>query len=406
MTATTPEIIAELQNGRFVILVDDQERENEGDLIIAAQFITPAAINFMETHGRGMVCYVAPEARLRALGLEPLARQNPRPTTGTNFFALVDAADGTTTGISAADRARTVHKLLDPQASSNDFIKPGHLNTLGAQEGGVLRRAGHTEASADLCRLAGLAQAAVICEIKREDGEMARMSELESFAAKHKLVIGTIHDLIAWRWSQEKLVRLEVATHIPNEFGDWEIRYYENTLTGEGHIAMIFGGLTKLRTAKDVLVRVHSKCFTGDTLGSLRCDCRQQLHTAMQMIAQEGAGVLVYLMQEGRGIGLKNKLKAYKLQDEGYDTVQANEKLGFKADLREYGIGAQILADIGVTRMRILTNNPKKLAGLGGFGLEVVGRVPMHSDQNEHNKSYLDTKATKLGHLMDEILKH
>jgi 3,4-dihydroxy 2-butanone 4-phosphate synthase/GTP cyclohydrolase II len=402
MADTIEQAIQDLENGKFIILVDDEDRENEGDLVIAAEFVTPAAVNFMETHGRGLVCYCAPEKRLREIGLEPLEPDN-NSKTKTNFFSLVDAKHGTTTGISAQDRARTVHRLLDSGASIDDFEKPGHLNTLGAVEGGVLKRAGHTEGVVDLARLAGLVPAAVICEIKKEDGEMARMPELKEFAEKHDLSLVCIRDLIAHRWSEEKLVRLEVTTKIPNEYGDWQIKYYENVLTNEGHLALIHGNIHEL---DDVLVRVHSKCFTGDTLGSLRCDCRQQLHTAMQMIAHEGAGVIVYLMQEGRGIGLKNKLKAYNLQDEGYDTVEANEKLGFKADLREYGIGAQILADIGVTKMRMLTNNPKKLAGLGGFGLEIVGRVPLDPSINKHNQRYLSQKVAKMGHMIDKLTHH
>jgi len=396
--ATIPEALSELQRGRMIILVDDEDRENEGDFIVPAQFVTPETINTLETHGRGMLCYVAAEERLKAMGLEPLERTNNTPT-GTNFYSLVDAKGVTSTGISAADRARTVARLLDPAATMADFVRPGHLNTLGAVAGGVLKRAGHTEGTVDLCRLAGLVPAGLLCEIKRQDGEMARLPDLERVAERHGLVIVTIRDLIAHRWRTEKLVSMEVETWIPNAWGRWRIRYYDSPLSPEeGHVALIFGDVDPER---EMLVRVHSKCFTGDTLGSLRCDCQAQLQLAMARIAHAGSGVIVYLMQEGRGIGLKNKLKAYALQDSGSDTVEANQRLGFRADMREYGIGAQILSDIGVRKMRLLTNNPKKLAGLAGFGLSVCGREPLEPGTNEFNEFYLKTKADKLGHLLN-----
>jgi 3,4-dihydroxy 2-butanone 4-phosphate synthase/GTP cyclohydrolase II len=397
--ASVEQAIADLRNGKLIILVDDEDRENEGDFLIAAEFVTPSAINFLETQGRGLVCFVAPEERLRELGLRPLEERNTT-RSGTNFYTLVDARDGTTTGISAAERSLTVHRLINPRSAAADFVRPGHLNTLGAVSGGVLKRAGHTEGAADLCRLAGLSEAAVICEVKKPDGEMARLPDLERIAKEQNLKITSIRDLIAYRWRAEKLISLEVETRIPNEFGEWRVRYYESKLSGEGHIALIMG---EIDPEQETLTRVHSKCFTGDTLGSLRCDCQNQLRAAMARIAREGRGVVVYLMQEGRGIGLKNKLKAYALQDCGSDTVEANERLGFNADLREYGIGAQILADIGARKLRLLTNNPKKLAGLEGFGLTVVGREPIETELNEHNKRYMETKARKLGHLLEKL---
>jgi 3,4-dihydroxy 2-butanone 4-phosphate synthase/GTP cyclohydrolase II len=399
MISTVEQGVADLQNGKFIILVDDEDRENEGDFIVAAEFVTPATINFMETHGRGMVCFIAPERRLLELGLNQLEKRNTT-RTGTNFYTLVDAKNGTTTGISSAERARTVHTLINPSTTGDDFIRPGHLNTIGALEGGVLKRAGHTEGTVDLCRMAGLSGMGVLVEVKKFDGEMARLPDLEQIAERHGLKILTIRDLIAHRWRHEKLVSMEVETSIPTDFGDWRIRYYESKLSGDGHVALIKG---EIDPGDETLVRVHSKCFTGDTLGSRRCDCQSQLKAAMERIDREGKGVIVYLMQEGRGIGLKNKLKAYALQDQGSDTVEANRRLGFDADLREYGIGAQILADIGVHKMRLLTNNPKKLAGLEGFGLTVVGREALQTPVTPQNARYLKTKAEKLGHLLENL---
>ena len=350
-------------------------------------------------HGRGIVCAVALEDRLEALGLKQLTVRN---TTrfGTNFYEPIDALEETTTGVSASDRAATILKFADPSARPHDFAKPGHIQTLGARSGGVLERTGQTEGVLDLARLSGCRQAGVLCEIMNDDGTMARMPDLEKFAEKHGLKIITVRDLIEYRLQNEKLVSAAVTVPLVNEYGEWRLVYYDSW-NGEGHLALVMGDLNA-QAAGGVLVRVHSQCFTGDTLGSLRCDCGPQLHEAMRIISEDGAGVILYLHQEGRGIGLKNKLLAYEKQEQGMDTVEANAALGFKADLREYGVGAQILVDLGIKRLRLMTNNPRKIVGLSAYGIEVVGRVPIEVGRGEHNERYLNTKRVKLGHMLSD----
>jgi 3,4-dihydroxy 2-butanone 4-phosphate synthase/GTP cyclohydrolase II len=392
--ATIPEAIEELRAGRMLIVVDDENRENEGDFVMAAEHCTPEAVNFMARHGRGLICVPTTTERLEELELQPMVMHNTSHL-GTNFTVSVDVANGGT-GISAADRSATVQKLADPAAKPSDLARPGHIFPLGARDGGVLVRAGHTEAVVDLCRLAKLNPVGVLCEILNEDGSMARLPELRRLAAEHGLKIVAIRDLIAWRTLHEQLVRRVVTTTIPNPYGVWKMHLYENLHNNDEHIVMELGEPAKQDSA---LIRVHSKCFTGDTLLSLRCDCGPQLRAAMKRIGEEGHGVLIYMDQEGRGIGLRAKMMAYNLQQEGLDTVDANIRLGFKADLREYGIGAQILRDLGLTRIRIMTNNPKKIVGIQGFGLEIVGRIPLEVGEHEHNAAYLQTKAEKMGHL-------
>lgn len=398
MTTDIEKAIADFKDGKMLILVDDEKRENEGDLIFAANAVTPEKINFLLKFGRGLVCIAAPEERLRELDLKPLALHN-KSRFSTNFYDMIDAADGTTTGVSAYDQSHTILKFTDPDTTPSEFARPGHVHTLGAREGGVLVRAGHTEGAVDLARLAGLPPYGVVCEIMNEDGTMARLPELKKFTHKHQLHIISIKELIEHRHRHEKLVKQVVTVDIANDYGTWHVTYYES-FNGEGHVALVMGDVTAENLSeKGVLVRVHSQCFTGDTLGSFRCDCGPQLHSAMSKIAKEGTGVILYLHQEGRGIGLKNKLLAYKKQEEGMDTVEANKALGFDADLREYGIGAQILADLGLRRIRLMTNNPRKLVGLGAFNLEIVDRVPLEVGHHEHNAAYLNTKRDKLGHL-------
>jgi 3,4-dihydroxy 2-butanone 4-phosphate synthase/GTP cyclohydrolase II len=396
--ATIEEAIEDFLAGRMLIMTDDEDRENEGDLIMAASAATPEAINFMTTHGRGLVCLPATAERLAELDLELMV---PRGTAlhGTNFTVSIDAVHGTTTGISAADRARTIQAFIDSHTCPNHLARPGHIFPLRAVEGGVLKRAGHTEGVVDLARLAGLYPAGVLCEVLHEDGSMARMPELITLAQRHGLRIVTIRDLIEYRMRTEKLVRRVVSTRLPNEYGEWDLHLYESRIDAESHVVLAMGDVAG---QENVLVRVHSQCFTGDTLGSSRCDCHAQLHAAMKRIAEEGRGVLLYLHQEGRGIGLKAKLMAYALQDKGRDTVEANEELGYLADPRNYGIGAQILADLGLHRIRIMTNNPRKLVGLGGYHLEIVDRVPLVVGVGDHNIEYLRTKRDKLGHLISE----
>jgi len=394
MPALIPEIIDEIRSGRMIILVDDEDRENEGDLMIAAEFVTPDAINFMATHGRGLICLALEPSRLRELRLPPMAIENTSPFQ-TAFHVSIEAASGVTTGISAADRARTINVAINPASSPRDLVQPGHVFPLRSREGGVLVRAGQTEGSVDLARLAGLNPSGVICEIMNENGTMARMPELEVFAEQHGIKICTIQSLIEYRRRNERLVKRAAETTLPTEHGLFQLVVYETDVDERNHLALICGEVAGI---DDVLVRVHSECLTGDVFHSLRCDCGSQLHAAMKRIADEGAGVLVYMRQEGRGIGLVNKIKAYKLQDEGMDTVEANTHLGFDPDPREYGIGAQILADLGVKRMRLLTNNPVKRAGLEGYGLEVTGRVSIEMPCNEHNIRYMTTKKEKLGH--------
>jgi len=396
MISPIPEIIDDIRQGRMVILVDDEDRENEGDLVVAAEKVTPEIINFMARFGRGLICMPLTGERIEQLDLPPMASEN-QSHYQTAFHVSIGAAQGITTGISAADRANTVLAAIKPDAKPSDLVRPGHLFPLRARDGGVLVRAGHTEASVDLARIAGLAPAAVICEIMSEDGTMARLPELEAFAATHGLKIGTIQALIEHRRSTEKLVRRAAETRLPTQFGEFRLVAYENDIDDHQHVALVKGEITP---DSEPLVRVHSECLTGDVLHSLRCDCGQQLARALEMMEAHGCGVLVYMRQEGRGIGLVNKIKAYALQDQGMDTVEANQHLGFRADVREYGLGAQILHDLGVRKMTLLTNNPVKRAGIEGYGLTVVGREPLIIPPNEHNKRYMQTKQDKLGHIL------
>ncbi len=397
--ATVEEALAAIRQGRMVIVVDDEDRENEGDLVMAAQFATPEAINFMIKEARGLLCVPMPKEWAERLGLRPMV-EPPRDSHETAFTVSVDAREGITTGISAPDRARTIRLLADPEAGPEDFVSPGHVFPLVAREGGVLRRAGHTEAAVDLCRLAGLTPVGVICEIMNEDGTMARLPDLKRFAEEHGLPILTIADLIAYRKAREKLVERVAEADLPTKWGHFRIVTYRDLLSGQEHVALVKG---EVAGDSPVLVRVHSECLTGDALGSLRCDCGDQLHRAMEMIEAEGKGVLLYMRQEGRGIGLANKVCAYHLQDQGLDTVEANLHLGYPPDLRDYGIGAQILADLGVKKLRLLTNNPKKVAGLSGYGLEIVEEVPIEVDPNPYNKRYLKAKKEKLGHRLRKV---
>lgn len=389
-------VIAEIRRGRMVIVTDDTDRENEGDLVMAAEKVTPQAINFMAMHGRGLICAPITEERAAELGLRRMVLHN-RESQKTDFTVSVDAAHGVTTGISAADRAKAIKVLVDKKATPNDLVQPGHVFPLQGRRGGVLRRAGHTEASLDLSRMAGLKPAAVICEIMNNDGTMARMPELVKFARKHKLKICTISDLIAYRRQREKLIEREQVIQLPTDYGDFQLHMYRSLVDGSHHLALVKGKISK---KKPTLVRVHSECLTGDVFGSMRCDCGSQLHAALAQIEKEGAGVLLYMRQEGRGIGLPAKIHAYKLQEQGLDTVEANEKLGFPAELRDYGIGAQILLDLGVEKMRFLTNNPKKVIGLEGYGLKIAELVPIRFKPNAHNAKYLETKRIKMGHLL------
>jgi len=390
------EAIEEVRAGRFIIILDDESRENEGDLVIAAEMVTPEAINFMAKHGRGLICVPLSGERVDELGL-PLMTQNNTEKMGTAFTVSVDAKGrGVTTGISAFDRAETVRALIDPSATINDLVMPGHTFPLRAKEGGVLRRAGHTEASIDLARMAGLYPAAVICEVMAEDGTMARLPELERFAAEHGLKMLTIDRLIRRRMRSEKLIRRVAEVDMPTDYGDFRAIGYESLVDGQCHLSLVAGD----PSSDDALVRVHSECLTGDVFGSRRCDCGDQLHLAMRLIAENGNGVLLYMRQEGRGIGLANKLRAYALQERGLDTVEANHHLGYPADLRDYGVGAQILVDLGIKKMRLLTNNPRKIIGLEGYDLEIVDRVPIEIPPNEENRRYLETKRDKLHHLL------
>ena len=393
---TIEQAVEEIRQGHIIIVVDDDDRENEGDFVCAAEFVDAGVINFLATHGRGIICAPLTTARAAALGLDLMVSSNTS-LHETPFTVSVDYTHGTTTGVSTADRAATVRALSDPKTTPADLARPGHIFPLRAMEGGVLRRTGHTEAVVDLCRLAGLTPAGVLCEIMNEDGTMARIPDLLRIAQQYNLSIITVRDLIEYRMTREKLVQKLVATRLPTMYGDFMIHLYRSETDAKEHIALVKG---EIKPDVPVLVRVHSECLTGDLFGSLRCDCNAQLFAALRMVEKSGSGIVLYMRQEGRGIGLVNKLKAYKLQDEGLDTVEANEKLGFRADLRDYGIGAQILRDLGVTKMRLLTNNPKKVVGLHGYGLDIVERVPLEMDANDFNERYLRTKRDKLGHLI------
>ena len=400
MPSPIPEILDELRAGRQIILVDDEDRENEGDLVCAAETVTPEDINFMARFGRGLICMPMTAEALERLDLPPMTYRNTAPLN-TAFHVSFEAATGVTTGISAADRARTIRVACDPASTAGDLVRPGHVFPLCARDGGVLVRAGQTEGSIDLMRLAGLRPASVICEIMSEDGSMARMPELGAFSEAYGLKICTIKDLITYRRTHQTLIKRAAETVLPTEFGTFQLIVYESDVDAREHVALVMGDVANVENeAEAPLIRVHSECLTGDVLHSLRCDCGEQLHRAMALVAEAGRGAVIYMRQEGRGIGLVNKIKAYQLQDQGMDTVEANVHLGFDPDPREYGLGAQILNDLGVTRLRLLTNNPVKRAGLEGYGLEVVGRVPLQIPANKINERYLNTKREKMGHLL------
>ena len=398
--ATIEEAIEEYRAGRFVVIVDDEDRENEGDLTIPAEFVTAEHINFMARYGRGLICMPMTGERIEQLGIPMMVSSvSNNSRFGTPFTVSVEARTGVTTGISAHDRARTVQVLIDPRSTNDDLVMPGHLFPLRAREGGVLVRAGQTEAVVDLCRLAGLHPAGVLCEVMRADGTMARMPDLKRFAQRHRLKVISVDQLIAYRQRHERLVQRVAETLIPTIHGKWRAIAYRSSIDADEHVALVMGDVDG---DEPVLVRMHSQCVTGDVFHSIRCDCGEQLQRSLQMIAEEGRGVIVYMRQEGRGIGLHNKLRAYELQDNGLDTVEANEALGFEADRRDYGIGMQILVDLGLQKVRFLTNNPKKRAGLEGFGLQMVERVPIIVEPNEFNARYLETKREKLGHRFDD----
>src|SRR5512137_326786 len=395
--STIQEAIEDIKNGKMIILVDDEDRENEGDIFMAAQFATAKTINFMARYGRGLICLTLNEETADKLNLKQMVQDN-QARFGTAFTISIEARHGVTTGISAADRATTIQAAVNPEAKPEDLVSPGHVFPIRAKKGGVLVRTGQTEGSVDLCRLAGLKPAGVICEVMKDDGTMARMPDLEKFAEEHDLKIVTIADLIKYRMKTERLVRRIVTATLPTKYGGvFTAIAYENDVDPYHHIALVKG---EIGPEDAVLVRVHSQCLTGDVFGSRRCDCQEQLHTAMAMAEKEGKGVIVYMRQEGRGIGLVNKLRAYCLQDTGKDTVEANEALGFKADMRDYGIGAQILADLGLHKIRLMTNNPRKIIGLEGYGIEVIERVPIETKPHQENIEYLKAKAKKMGHLL------
>jgi len=396
MFSRIEDLIKDIKEGKMIILLDDENRENEGDLLIAAEKITPEVVNFMTKHARGLICMPMTEEIAKEKDLEFMTDKNTE-SKHTNFTVSVDYKHGTTTGISAFDRFKTIEELINKKSQPSDFARPGHMFPLVAREGGVLVRAGHTEAAVDLSRLAGLIPSGVICEIMNDDGTMARYPELVVFAEKHNLKLGTIQDLIEYRRKSEKLVECDTVAKLPTAYGEFEIRYYLSKTDEQEHVALVKGNVN---TDEPILVRVHSECLTGDVFGSARCDCGDQLHAAMKMIADEGRGVVIYMRQEGRGIGLRAKLKAYHLQDKGFDTVEANEELGYPADLRDYGIGAQILVDLGVKNIRLMTNNPKKIIGLKGYGLSNVERVPIEAIFKPENLKYLKTKRDKMGHMI------
>jgi len=393
------EAIQDIRDGKMIILVDDEDRENEGDLTMAAEKVTPEAINFMAKYGRGLICLSMSAAKVEELQLPMMSTRNTS-SFGTAFTVSIEARKGVTTGISAADRATTILTAVHPECRPEDLARPGHIFPLRAQNGGVLKRAGQTEGSVDLARLAGLTPAGVICEIMNEDGTMSRVPELAEFAKEHGMKMVTIKALIEHRMRRESFVKRAATVKLPTEYGDFTAIAYENDVDEFNHLALIKG---EIKPGDEVLVRVHSECLTGDVLHSLRCDCGDQLHAAMQMLEKEGKGVILYMRQEGRGIGLVNKLRAYELQDKGMDTVEANIELGFKADLRDYGIGAQILVDLGIKNMKILTNNPRKIVGLEGYGLKVVERVPIEMKPHEKNIKYLQTKKDKMGHILENV---
>lgn len=399
-TSTVEQAIKAVKVGKLIIIIDDEDRENEGDLMVAAEKVTPEIINFMTKHGRGLICMPLPKERLKELHLPLMVRDNTAPYQ-TAFTISIDARDGVTTGISAHDRAHTILVAIDPKTQPSDLTRPGHIFPLEARKGGVLERAGQTEASLDIARLARLKHAGVICEIMDEDGTMARLPQLEEFSLTHNIPILTVADLIKYRMNHERLVKKIEEANMPTRFGDFKIMIFEDTIHKEHHVALVKGDIKK---DEATLVRAHSQCLTGDTFGSIRCDCGDQLHQAMEMINKEEKGIILYMLnQEGRGIGFTNKIKAYAIQDHGADTVEANKKLGFKTDQRDYGIGAQILAALGANKLRLITNNPRKFVGLSGYGLEIIERVPLEVPPNKNSIKYLKTKKEKMGHILEMV---